>query len=126
MDGKSQYKEVKTGAPDNNLFEKVKQGLISTAEYTKRTGMRVLSGGKRYHSKYTKLDIAKFKTPVKNPKVAANVQEMHDKWRADWHDRSGLKTEPNPGSISNIKLRLGTHRAVAREHARVAAAAAQQ
>lgn len=126
MEGKSQYKEVKTGTPDNSLFEKVKAGLMSTAEYSKRTGMKVMSGGKRYHSKYTKHDLANFKTPVKNPKVAAQINEMHEKWLAAWRERNVVKQEPNPNSITQIKLRLGTFRSVAREHARVAAAAAHQ
>lgn len=127
MEGKKQYKEVRTGKPDASLWDKVKAGVMSTAEYSKATGMKVLLGGKRHHSKYTMDQLRSFSAiPVKNPKVGANVLMMHEKWLADWRDRSAMKTEPNPASISSIKLRLGTHRSVAREHARVAAAAAQQ
>lgn len=123
MEGKTQYKEVKTGKPDASLWDKVKAGAMSTAEYSKKTGMRVLLGGKRHHSKYTMEQLRSFNTiPVKNPKVGANITAMHEKWLAEWRDRSGFKQEPNPNSISSVKLRLGTHRSVAREHVRVMAA----
>ena len=85
MKEKKQYREIRTGKPEMSLWDKVKAGLESTAEYSKRTGRRVFVGGKRNYSKYSLEDLRKMHargTTVRNPKVAAHVNLMHSKWYA--------------------------------------------
>lgn len=77
--------ENKTPKPNAKLWEMVQQGILSTAEYTKRTGMRVLLGGKRHHSKYTYKQLREMHAKgirIKNPKIAAHVQSQHESWYA--------------------------------------------
>lgn len=46
--------------------------------------------------------------PVKNPKIAANIQMMFERWNLN--RRTVIQAEPNPNSISTIKLRTGMSR----------------
>jgi hypothetical protein len=54
-------------------------------------------------------------TKIRNPKIAAQVQAMHDKWEATRNPFGSVnKQEPDPHSLTSIKKDLHVTRGVAR------------
>ena len=53
-------------------------------------------------------------TEVRNARVAQQMSDMHDAWFAKNYTRVVAKGEPDPESITSIKLLHRVHRGVAR------------
>ena len=51
---------------------------------------------------------------VKNPKIAANIDDMHEKWVREQYPSRVTKQPANPHSISSAKIAHGVHRDMAR------------
>lgn len=54
----------------DELFKMVQLGTLSRYDFKERTGYRIVSS-----RKYKRRE-----TPIKNPKIAAHVRMMHEKW----------------------------------------------
>lgn len=53
-------------------------------------------------------------TVVRNPLVAAQINVMHQKWLTEQFPSRVTKQDPDPKSVTSIKLRRRVHRHVAR------------
>jgi hypothetical protein len=54
--------------------------------------------------------------PGVSEKTAAHIQAMADRWRTEQFPSRVTKAEPDPLSVSSIKLSLSCHRHMARKH----------
>lgn len=85
---KREMKSVESSQSDaekklKDRFRAFVEGRITSKSFRKATGRYILRGGRRDYSKYSRHDLAQMHAagiPVKNPKQAAQIKQMHDAW----------------------------------------------